>query len=226
MGPGNVVLSSHLPRYLEQARWVVFEAPEFPLVGKILGGVVRAQTIAIDDDLRFGDAITVTSWLARVGRTSFDFGQRVDRAGGGRVAVARCTIVHLGPTGPAPLDPELAAHAKEGDAPAHAATAAVPAADAFAHGFVVRPSDTDTFSHVNQARYVDYVDDARILAARAEHPAGAPGRLRAITVEYLRETKAGDAVVARIARAGDGESRAFELTRGDEVLSRATARFG
>jgi YbgC/YbaW family acyl-CoA thioester hydrolase len=225
LGPGGVILASHVSRYLEQARWQAFEAPSFVLTGKLLGGVVRAQTIEMEEELRYGEAVEVTTWLARVGRTSLDFGHLIAREDGVRVAVARCTIVQLGPDGPAPLDPELASLTVDLPLPAHEALRNPPEGDLYELPFIVRPTDTDSFSHVNQARYVDFAEDARILADRADHPAGVAGRLRRISVEYVREARAGDSVTIRLGVDAE-RGRSLELVRGDEVLTRMWARYG
>ncbi|MBC7172738.1 MAG: acyl-CoA thioesterase, partial [Polyangiaceae bacterium] len=220
-----MILPSHFFRYCEVARWQIFDAPEFVLKGKIAGAVVRAQTVEIEDELGYGDELVITTFLARVGKTSLDFGHVLERKSGARVAISRCTIVQVGPDGPKPFDASLAAFALDEPLPAHARPGGPLTGEVFELPFIVRPSDTDAFSHVNQARYADFVDDARILAARAEHPAGATGRLRSLSIEYARETLAGDAIVTRIAAASSLERR-FELTRRGEVLTRAFARLG
>ena len=85
----------------------------------------------------------------------------------------------------------------------------------------VRPSDQDSFRHVNQARYVDYIDDTRWFAAQAGQDAGLEGPLAALSVEYIREPHAGERVQMETWVTGD-RSRAYELTLvpTGEVLTR------
>ena len=87
--------------------------------------------------------------------------------------------------------------------------------------WVVGPSDLDSFRHVNQARYVDYIDDTRWFAAQAGEPAGLEGPLAGLSVEYLRETYAGEQVQMETWVTG-ARTRAYELTRqpSGEVVSR------
>ena len=87
--------------------------------------------------------------------------------------------------------------------------------------WLVRPSDQDSFRHVNQARYVDYIDDTRWFAAQAGEPAGVEGPLGGLSVEYQRETHAGEQIQMETWVTGD-RTRAYELTRqtDGEVLAR------
>jgi acyl-CoA thioesterase FadM len=74
---------------------------------------------------------------------------------------------------------------------------------------------------VNQARYVDYIDDTRWFAAQAGDRSGVEGRLAGLSVEYRRETHAGERVQMETWVTGD-RTRAYELTRqpDGEVLAR------
>ena len=72
----------------------------------------------------------------------------------------------------------------------------------------VRPSDQDSFRHVNQARYIDFVDDAR-------RAAGLP-RVRRASFSYEAETLAGDRLEVRLGRphaVGERQRHAFSMTR-------------
>jgi acyl-CoA thioesterase FadM len=200
-----------LARYCEWARWAAALDPAYALAGKLGGGVARAQTLAITGALRFPGDVVVRTSIERVGRTSLDFGHELARAEDGAiVARTRVTVVQLGPSGPAPLPDEVRALAEPTGAPAPLEAGGPAEGDAFTHRFVVRPSDLDQFGHVNQAKYVDFLDDARLFAARAAHPAGFDGPLGACSVEYEREVRAGEEVEARLERCG-GELRRFAL---------------
>ena len=87
-------------RILEHTRWQVFTMDDYALRGLMDGGVARAGTFEYGEPLSYQDEIAIETWVARVGRTSFDFGHRVIRLRDGAIAVrARMTVVNLGPEG-------------------------------------------------------------------------------------------------------------------------------
>jgi acyl-ACP thioesterase len=121
------------------------------------------------------------------------------------------TVVNLGPDGPAPIDPIVHEFVIDEPAPPASAWLDGERADAWTRSWLVRPSDQDSFGHVNQARYVDYIDDTRWFAARAGAAAGLDGPLAGLSVEYLREAHAGERVRMETWVTGE-RSRAYELT--------------
>ena len=60
----------------------------------------------------------------------------------------------------------------------------------------MRPSDVDLLRHVNQARYVDYIEDARYACARAggygKHGQGADAELKCLAASYEGQAREGD----------------------------------
>jgi acyl-CoA thioesterase FadM len=214
-----------LSRILEHIRWQTFAMDAFALRGRMEGGVARAGTFEYGAPLRYQDELEIGTWVARVGRTSFDFGHRIIRLRDGAIAAsARMTLVNLGPEGPAPLDPAVATLVVDEPAPAARPWPDVDRRGSWKRRWIVRPSDQDSFRHVNQARYVDYIDDTRWFAAQAGEAAGLEGRLASLSVEYHREAHAGERVQMETWVSGD-RSRAYELTRqpGGEVLARGQA---
>ncbi len=141
------------------------------------------------------------------------------------VARARVTVVHFGPDGPAPLDGDLDASVFDEPTPDRVVWLEGARESSWSREWVVRPSDQDSFRHVNQARYVDYIDDTRQLAAMVGEAAGLEGPLASLSVEYLKETHAGEPVRMETWVTGD-RARAFELTRADTgaLLSRGQVR--
>ena len=211
-----------LSRIFEDTRWRVFTLDDYALRGLMEGGVARAGTYEYGAPLGYGDQISISTWVARVGRTSFDFGHRIVRdSDGATAAAARMTVVNLGPNGPAPLDPIVASYVIDEPTPSVRPWPDGPRADGWARAWEVRPSDQDSFRHVNQARYVDYIEDTRWFATEAGAPCGLPGRADALTVEYIREAHAGERVRMQTWITGPG-ARAYELTRqpSGEVLAR------
>lgn len=214
-----------LSRIFEDTRWRVFAMEGYALRGLMTGGVARAGTYEYLTPLSFGEEVDIATWVVRVGRTSFDFAHRIVRASDGAVAAnARMTVVNLGPDGPAPVDPVVRSYLVDDPAPAVRAFPEGPRRDAWSREWIVRPSDQDSFQHVNQARYVDFIDDTRWFAAEAGVAAGLRGRLDGLTVEYVREAHAGDRVQMETWVTGEG-ARAYELTRqpDGEVLTRGQA---
>lgn len=212
-------------RIFEHTRWQIFAMDDFALRNRMEGGVARAGTFEYGVPLTYQDELEIATWVARVGRTSFDFGHKVTRVRDGGVAArARMTVVNLGPEGPAPIDPVVGSFVLDEPIPAVRPWPEGDRAEPWQRQWLVRPSDQDSFRHVNQARYVDYIDDTRWFAAEAGQPAGVEGRLAGLSVEYLRETHAGERVQMETWVTGD-RSRAYELTRqpGGEVLARGQA---
>ncbi|MEM8606377.1 MAG: thioesterase family protein [Myxococcota bacterium] len=202
-----------LSRMLEAARWDVFGRETFVLRNRIVGGVARAAAFEYGEALRYQDEIEIATWLARVGHTSYDFGHAVTRLSDGALASSgRVTVVHLGPDGPAPLDEDLSAAVIDRPVPDPVRWTPGERQSLWAHEWIIRPSDQDSFKHVNQARYVDFIDDTRQLGALAGATAGLSGELSALSVEYLRETHAGATVRMETWVTGE-KTRAFELSQ-------------
>ncbi|MFW2386689.1 MAG: thioesterase family protein [Polyangiales bacterium] len=212
-------------RIFEMTRWKVFAMDEFSLRYRLEGGVARAGTYEYGVPLTYRDELEIQTWVARVGRTSFDFGHRITRMNDGAVAAsARMAVVNLGPDGPAPLDPDVAGFVVDEPTPSVRPWPEGERTNSWKRQWTVRPSDQDSFRHVNQARYVDYIDDTRWFAAKAGQAAGLEGPLAGLSVEYLRETHAGQQVQMETWVTGEGEC-AYELTRlpSGEILSRGQA---
>lgn len=211
-----------LSRVLEHIRWEVFAKDDFVLRNRMEGGVARAGIFEYGAPLVYQDELEIATWVARAGRTSLDFGHRVVRLRDGAIAArARMTVVNLGPSGPAPIDPVVSSFVLDEAAPPVRPWPEGPRVHPWKRQWLVRPSDQDSFGHVNQARYVDYIDDTRWFATKAGAPAGLEGRLGGLSVEYIRETHAGEQVQMETWVTG-AHSRAYELSRqpGGEVLAR------
>lgn len=209
-------------RIFEHTRWQVFAMDDFALRDRLEGGVARAGTFEYGAPLSYQDELEILTWVARVGRTSFDFGHRMTRLQDGAVAArARMTVVNLGPEGPEPIEPVVAGFVVDEPTPAVQPWPTGERTRSWKRRWIVRPSDQDSFRHVNQARYVDYIDDTGWFAAQAGAPAGVERPLASLSVEYLRETHAGEQVQMETWVTGD-QGRAYELTRqpNGEVLSR------
>jgi acyl-CoA thioesterase FadM len=211
-----------ISRLFEFTRWQVFAMDEFVLRDYLVGGMARAATFEYAEPLGYQDEIEIVTWLARVGRTSFDLGHRIRRLPDGTIAArARMTVVNVGPDGPVPIDPVVERLVVDEPAPAARLWPGGEPTHSWKRQWIVGPSDQDSLRHVNQARYVDYIDDTRWFAAQAGEPAGLEGSLAGLSVEYLRETYAGEQVQMETWVTG-ARTRAYELTRqpSGEVVAR------
>jgi acyl-CoA thioesterase FadM len=228
LGSDGVLPPSVLLRYLEHMRWQTLTSDGPIPVRRFWGlGVVRAQAMEIFEPIAFHVHLELSLWVSRVGRTSFVFAHDIVRvADGKRVAASTATVVALD-TNRRPT--EVAAVARDYVVDRPVATVARPAggapADAWSMPVVLRPSDHDMQQHVNHARYADFVEDARVLCARAGGygPGRWDRRVRTLSIEYEQETRLGDAIAMRTwhAPAADDELE-FELVRdGADVLTRA-----
>ncbi len=212
-------------RIFEDTRWRAFAQDDYALRGVMDGGVARAGHFEYLAPLTYGDAVEIVTWVARVGRTSFDFGHRIVRADDGSVAArARMTVVNLGPNGPTPIDPVVADYVADDRVPRARPWPDGARPGSWTRQWTVRPSDQDSFRHVNQARYVDYIDDTRWFAAQADETAGLQGPLEGLSVEYIREAHAGEQVQMQTWATG-ASTRAYELTllSTGEILARGQA---
>jgi acyl-CoA thioester hydrolase len=83
---------------------------------------------------------------------------------------------------------------------------------------VVRPADTDPMAHVNNAAYLDYLEERLAIAGLGDWPGRIPRRYR---LEYLVPTAPGDRLTAETWAQGDGIAHRLLGPDGVEVL-RAT----
>ncbi len=224
---GSIPPSQYL-KYLEHIRWrTISTSQKLPLRQFWAMGVVRSQTLEVYEYVGFDEELELSMWMSRLGRTSMSFSHDIVRTRDGDVvAKSAATIVALDDARrPAAIKDGAAAYLLErealaverldGDVPAFASESPV-------H---VRPSDHDLQQHVNHARYADFVEDARLLSARAGvYGKGTwDGTVRRFTVEYSHELRTGDAVAARTWRTpGRERSLDFALVKdGALVATRA-----
>lgn len=88
-----------------------------------------------------------------------------------------------------------------------------PGAGAWTVDLVVRPQDLDPMGHVNNATYVDYVEE--VLAAGAQVEPGRPARFR---LEYLRPAGPGEQLSATAWAEDSGWAVSMTGEPGDAVL--------
>lgn len=210
MGQDGRLPFSGFARYFEHMRWELgrrgySEDPNMPR-----RGVVRAQTHRYLGSLRFPGEWTGRTHLIHVGGSSLHYGHDITREDGVVVVQARTVVVLLDATSrPAAAPTYMKEYADPTfEAPAPLLVEAPVWNSLPAYTVPVRFSDQDSFGHVNQARYVDFVDDARRAAGLAP--------LRGLTLAYERETLAGDVLTLELSAASpsnDGQRHAFRMLR-------------
>jgi acyl-CoA thioesterase FadM len=212
LGFEGCVPPGRMAKLLETLRWRLARSGEHPVLGTFKAGVLRAQTLELVRDVTMGETLSVELWLSRVGRTSLEFSHSLRTADGGVVGRATCTIVAIGDAGPAPLPPGLA-QLVDGESVLSPPKLEPPdPSRSYVRRFHVRPSDLDLFRHVNQSRYVDFLDDARHFARHEGHAAGFVEPVGLASVSYESELKLGQEVEALIELREDG-ARRFGIRR-------------
>ena len=194
LGPRSVATPAAIARWLEHLRWEAARPDASNMVSLFQNGgrtVVRKQRIWFERPIGWEQGLVGEVWLQRIGRSSFDLGQIIREDDGGAIRVAALiTGVYLGPSNrPEPLPDFLRAHEAPDPSTADRVAAAlddtfsadVPS-DAAEHRIEVLPSHLDLLEHVNQARYVEWLDDVRVMVR-----SGSEARRRALEDEILRE---------------------------------------
>jgi len=234
MDARRYVSPATMARYQEHVRWHAVSAPEFGLMGLISRGfktVIRAQQIDLGDPIMQDVELSLSMSIAHVGRTSVRFAHRIVRASDQReVAAAMATAVLLDSKNtPTELPERVRALVQPSAALQTGPVDAQAPEQAWSRHVQVRPSDLDILQHVNQSRYVEFCDDTRQLAARAQaYAAGstrAAGRVVGVAIEYLRETVVGHDLLCRTwAIDADGGRLGFELADAEDGGLVARAR--
>jgi len=215
-----------LLRYCEHARWSAIEDPALQL-GELFSEerriVVRAQRAVFLGSLGVRERVEASVWLARVGRTSVEFGQRIRRiSDGADVAWARVAAVYVGQDRrPTQLPPHVAQRVvTEPMMPPELQELAPPLesapSGAFIRTFTIRSSEIDLFNHVNHANYLMLFDDARIDGERiggfgASWVSDRP--LSAAAIDYAKESLLGDTLAALVWPIADGNGLGCELRK-------------
>jgi acyl-ACP thioesterase len=230
-GPDGNLRTSALLRYAQDIAWRHSEQLGFDrewYAARGLGWVVRGVELELAAPIPLGTTLRVTTavvghrriWARRLGDCRFADGRLAARITTDWVLLDdRGRIVRIPDDfGVAFTNPEVRSEilrlpAQEGEPVAR-------------HRLTVRPSDLDPIDHVNNAVYVDWLEEAIEAVGWIEHvPAGAAtGTLR---IEYLASAARGDSIEidlhgnAHDWRARIGRADGLELVRAARDLSRS-----
>ncbi len=200
-------------RYMEHLRWESASEGSFDLAALLARGyllVVVGQKLRLHTDLGMGVELTGTLSIGEAGRTSLTMHNAFYR-GEELVARGQVTAVFIDPSGaPAALTDDLRALAGAPATVDLAPRLTAPRPDE-AHRWTVtvRPSDCDLYRHANQAIYLAWIEDARATIAPES------GRLKAVSVDYVKQCFPGDELAVWMWELGEGAWGA-EMVRGDE----------
>jgi acyl-ACP thioesterase len=204
-GPDGDLRASGFLRYAQDLAWLHSEGAGFGrdwYRERGLTWLVRGIELDLLGDVGYGSELDVSTevigfrrvWARR--RTEFD-----PRGGERTIAVAATDWVLLSDGGRLVRPPAeiLDAFGATADFSPMRLKLPEPPEDATTTGINVRHSDLDPLAHVNNATYLDYIDDI-FLAATGEARLPLPRRYRA---EFVAPAEPGARLVARTWAAGD-----------------------
>lgn len=238
-GPDDLVRSSALLRYAQDVAWIHSERLGFTrawYTERNLGWVVRTAELAILAPLPLGEVIAMRTEV--IGFRRFWARRRTEgRLGDGTLALRGQTdwvIIDTARGLPGRLPPEFLARfdlpAKPFE-PGRVTLPPEPDAGVHEHAMRVRPQDIDPMGHVNNAAYLDYIEETLLHAGgdAAALTASVPRRFR---VEYVLPVAPQAAIAGRAWQLGEADGpvggdapagRAWRLVDADgQELARAT----
>jgi acyl-ACP thioesterase len=212
-GPDGKLRCSALLRYVQDVAWIHSEGAGFGrdwYGARQLMWLVRSIVLDVEDAVEYGAALTITTEVLGFRRVWARRRSDIFRAGdgggrGARVATVLIDWVLLGANGaPSRVPPEILG-AFPVELPSFEPTRVPVAADAdgFRHALAVRPRDLDPMAHVNNAVYLDYLEEGVELAGGADLLRHLPRRYR---LEYILPAEPGAKLVGSVGRIESGWS--------------------
>jgi acyl-ACP thioesterase len=233
-GVDGLVRSSALLRYAQDLAWIHSERMGFTRAWyeqRSLAWVVRAAELAILAPLRLGEMVTLRTEV--VGFRRIWARRRTEgRLSDGTPALWGHTdwvILDTDRGVPSRFPPEFLARfdVPPQDFEPGRVTLPEPGSAAVSrHGVVVRPQDTDPLGHVNNAAYLDYLEEA-LLAEGGDAAALTTAAPRRFRIEYIQPASPGERLASETwtlpaAAHGAAGGRAWRLRDGeDRELARA-----
>jgi acyl-ACP thioesterase len=211
-GPDGAMRTATLLRYAQDIAWRHSEHLGFDrdwYASRGLGWVVRAVELELDEPVPMGHTLRVTTavvghrriWARRMGEVRLADGRLAARVTTDWVLLdGRGRIVRIPDDfGVAFVNPEL-----RGEILRVPASEGPPAASL---SLAVRPRDLDPLDHVNNAVYVDWLEESLLAAGWATS-----GR-RTVRLEYLASAASGDEVTVDLF--GDARAWTAQIRRAD-----------
>jgi len=233
-GPEGIARSSTLLRYAQDIAWLHSERMGFDrdwYRSRGLAWVVRAAELAVLRPIRLGQTLVVSTAVTGVRRVWARRRTEARLADGTLVLWAHTDWVMIDGRGmPGRVPAEF--HAVFAVPPGSFDPGRVPLPptprEATLTRSVVRPRDLDPMGHVNNAAYVDYLEEA-LLAAGGDAAAAIAATPRAVRLEYLVAASPGAALdgAAWPGTLDDGPGWAWRLSDdGGQELARGWVRAG
>lgn len=228
-GPDGVVRTSALLRYAQDAAWIHSESLGFDRAwydDRGINWVVRAAELAVELPIPLGTTLAVTTRV--IGFRKVWARRRTEaRLPDDRLAMWGHTdwVTIDGRGRPTRVPGEFGvffAASEQTFVPGRVPLPSAPAS-ARSHQGVVRPQDLDPMGHVNNAAYLDYLEETLLAVPAAAHTVSVlPRRLR---IEYLASAAPGDRLTGTVWRLPDddqGGGWAWQLQDdGSRELARA-----
>lgn len=188
--PAGVARTSSLLRYAQDVAWVHSERLGFDrrwYAERGLAWVVRSGELRVERAVDLGDTIAISTAVTGFRKVWARRRTEARAVDGSLVCWAHTDWVMTGPNGmPCRVPAEFPAAfgvPPGGFEPVKVELGWVPA-DAAVFAFVVRPQDLDPMGHVNNAAYLDYLEEA-VLAADPAAVADLAALPRTVRIEYV-----------------------------------------
>jgi acyl-ACP thioesterase len=219
-GPDGLLRSSGFMRWAQDTAWLHSEALGFTrewYAERGLWWLVRCAELNVVGAVRMGETASVATTIVGYRKVWARRRTEVTGADGARVAVALTDWVITDARGaPTRVPAEFASRfggSVQTFTPGRVVLPPTPAAAA-PRQVAVRPSDIDPMAHMNNAAYIDVLEEGLDAAAAARVP-------RRYRLEYVAAAGPGDVLTAATWPQGDGF--AFRLTSGADIeILRAT----
>jgi acyl-CoA thioesterase FadM len=228
-GPDGVVRTSALLRYAQDVAWIHSERLGFDrawYADRGLAWVVRAAELGVLAPVSLGDTLAITTSITGFRRV-WARRRTEARLDGGAVALWGHTdwVMTDARGAPGRVPPEFPARFAVPPGSFEPGRVPLPStpASAVRLSIRVRPQDIDPMGHVNNAAYLDYLEETVLAAGDGGATGGVPRRVR---LEYVQPAAPGALLAAAAWPHGDeaGTGWAWRLTESDDGPDLARGR--
>ena len=219
--PGGEIRASTFLRYAQDAAWVHSDAAGFDRAWyreRGLTWLVRCLTLDVVGPGRAGETLRMTTEVQAMRRVLARRHGEILDAAGKLVATVDTDWLMTGP-GPAPVRIPAEFDTAFPPVPSTFEPARVPLPttppDAHLRRFDVRRSEVDPMAHVNNAAYLDYLEESLAEAGALEALSERPRRY---VLEYQQAAEPGASLVGATWRDGDGWAYRLTDEAGTDLL--------